>query len=139
MDLGDRAESIKFLIRDRGAYFTDSFDSAFQATGIHVVPTPPAVHSDDEARALWRRVAGLPDERIVARGGEDNFWSMGVPGPRGPCSELYYDRGPALGRAGGPAVDEDRYMEFWNLVFMSHERLPLHPPPGPSWTRRSPR
>ncbi|GAA1160813.1 hypothetical protein GCM10009579_55680 [Streptomyces javensis] len=58
----------------------------------------------------------------MARGDEDNFWSMGVPGPCGPCSELYYDRGPALGRAGGPAVDEDRYMEFWNLVFMSHER-----------------
>ncbi|WP_172381598.1 alanine--tRNA ligase [Streptomyces sp. MNP-20] len=79
-------------------------------------------HSDAESRGLWRRVAGLPDERIVARGDEDNFWSMGVPGPCGPCSELYYDRGPALGRAGGPAVDEDRYMEFWNLVFMQYER-----------------
>ncbi|MGV9230376.1 alanine--tRNA ligase [Streptomyces nigra] len=79
-------------------------------------------HTDDEARELWRRTSGLPDERIVARGDEDNFWSMGVPGPCGPCSELYYDRGPALGRAGGPAVDEDRYMEFWNLVFMQYER-----------------
>ncbi|MFD6437236.1 alanine--tRNA ligase [Streptomyces venezuelae] len=79
-------------------------------------------HSDAEARAIWREVAGLPDERIVDRGDEDNFWSMGVPGPCGPCSELYYDRGPALGRAGGPAVDEDRYMEFWNLVFMQYER-----------------
>ncbi|WP_030606997.1 alanine--tRNA ligase [Streptomyces sclerotialus] len=79
-------------------------------------------HSDDEARAVWRRVAGLPEQRIVARGDEDNFWSMGVPGPCGPCSELYYDRGPALGREGGPAVDEDRYMEFWNLVFMQYER-----------------
>ncbi|MEU5052780.1 alanine--tRNA ligase [Streptomyces sp. NPDC021096] len=79
-------------------------------------------HSDDEAALLWRRIAGLPEERIVRRGDEDNFWSMGVPGPCGPCSELYYDRGPALGRAGGPAVDEDRYMEFWNLVFMQYER-----------------
>ncbi|MGA5729187.1 alanine--tRNA ligase [Streptomyces seoulensis] len=79
-------------------------------------------HTDDESRALWRRVAGLPDERIVARGDEDNFWSMGVPGPCGPCSELYYDRGPAFGPEGGPAVDEDRYMEFWNLVFMQYER-----------------
>ncbi|MEU1309569.1 alanine--tRNA ligase [Streptomyces cinnamoneus] len=79
-------------------------------------------HSDDEAASLWRRIAGLPEERIVRRGDEDNFWSMGVPGPCGPCSELYYDRGPALGRAGGPAVDEDRYMEFWNLVFMQYER-----------------
>ncbi|MFI7895332.1 alanine--tRNA ligase [Streptomyces sp. CACIS-1.16CA] len=81
-------------------------------------------HSDTESRSIWRRVAGLPDERIVDRGDEDNFWSMGVPGPCGPCSELYYDRGPALGREGGPAVDEDRYMEFWNLVFMQYERGP---------------
>ncbi|MEU7105016.1 alanine--tRNA ligase [Streptomyces sp. NPDC046215] len=79
-------------------------------------------HEDEESRALWRRLADLPDERIVARGDEDNFWSMGVPGPCGPCSELFYDRGSALGRAGGPAVDEDRYMEFWNLVFMQYER-----------------
>ncbi|MGV9791516.1 alanine--tRNA ligase [Streptomyces sp. NPDC003435] len=79
-------------------------------------------HTDDESRALWRRIAGLPDERIVARGDADNFWSMGVPGPCGPCSELYYDRGPAFGPEGGPAVDEDRYMEFWNLVFMQYER-----------------
>ncbi|MFE9011467.1 alanine--tRNA ligase [Streptomyces cyaneofuscatus] len=79
-------------------------------------------HSDTESRSIWRRVAGLPDERIVERGDEDNFWSMGVPGPCGPCSELYYDRGPAFGREGGPAVDEDRFMEFWNLVFMQYER-----------------
>ncbi|MFF7874807.1 alanine--tRNA ligase [Streptomyces californicus] len=79
-------------------------------------------HSDTESRGIWRRVAGLPDERIVDRGDEDNFWSMGVPGPCGPCSELYYDRGRAFGREGGPAVDEDRYMEFWNLVFMQYER-----------------
>ncbi|MEU2794091.1 alanine--tRNA ligase [Streptomyces sp. NPDC007100] len=79
-------------------------------------------HTDDEARDLWRRIAGLPEERIVSRGDEDNFWSMGVPGPCGPCSELYYDRGPKYGRAGGPEVDEDRYMEFWNLVFMQYER-----------------
>ncbi|MFD3903556.1 alanine--tRNA ligase [Streptomyces sp. CB04723] len=79
-------------------------------------------HSDAESRGIWRRVADLPDERIVDRGDEDNFWSMGVPGPCGPCSELYYDRGPAFGREGGPAVDEDRYMEFWNLVFMQYER-----------------
>ncbi|KOT86420.1 alanyl-tRNA synthetase [Streptomyces sp. NRRL F-5755] len=79
-------------------------------------------HTDDEARGLWRRIAGLPEERIVSRGDEDNFWSMGVPGPCGPCSELYYDRGPKYGRAGGPEADEDRYMEFWNLVFMQYER-----------------
>ncbi|WP_431775913.1 alanine--tRNA ligase [Streptomyces cucumeris] len=79
-------------------------------------------HTDDESAEIWLRTAELPRDRIVRRGDEDNFWSMGVPGPCGPCSELYYDRGEAFGRAGGPAVDEDRYMEFWNLVFMSHER-----------------
>ncbi|MFH8404321.1 alanine--tRNA ligase [Streptomyces sp. NPDC018019] len=79
-------------------------------------------HSDDEARTLWREISGLPEERIVSRGDEDNFWSMGVPGPCGPCSEMYYDRGPEFGRAGGPEADEDRYMEFWNLVFMQYER-----------------
>ncbi|WP_435242684.1 alanine--tRNA ligase [Streptomyces cucumeris] len=79
-------------------------------------------HTDDESAEIWLRTAGLPRDRIVRRGDEDNFWSMGVSGPCGPCSELYYDRGEAFGRAGGPAVDEDRYMEFWNLVFMSHER-----------------
>ncbi|MFP1662799.1 alanine--tRNA ligase [Streptomyces cavourensis] len=79
-------------------------------------------HTDAEARAVWRRVSGLPEARIVDRGDADNFWSMGVPGPCGPCSELYYDRGPALGAEGGPEVDEDRYMEFWNLVFMQYER-----------------
>ncbi|NLU80452.1 alanine--tRNA ligase [Micromonospora sp. HNM0581] len=75
---------------------------------------------DDEAYEIWRRT-GVPDERIVRRGKKDNFWSMGIPGPAGPCSELYYDRGPAYGTEGGPEVDEDRYLEFWNLVFMQYE------------------
>src|SRR5690242_9745732 len=75
---------------------------------------------DDEAYALWRDT-GVPAERIVRRGKKDNFWSMGIPGPAGPCSELYYDRGPSYGPEGGPEVDEDRYLEFWNLVFMQHE------------------
>ncbi|MFI9550540.1 alanine--tRNA ligase [Nonomuraea endophytica] len=79
-------------------------------------------HEDDEAYTIWRDVIGLPEERIVRRGKKDNFWSMGVPGPCGPCSELYYDRGPAYGPEGGPEVDEDRYLEFWNLVFMQYER-----------------
>jgi alanyl-tRNA synthetase len=77
---------------------------------------------DDEAIDIWRTVVGLPAERIVRRGKADNFWSMGIPGPCGPCSELYIDRGPSYGTEGGPAVDEDRYMEFWNLVFMQNER-----------------
>src|SRR4051794_7542122 len=76
---------------------------------------------DDEAVGLWKRIAGVPDERIVRRGKLDNYWSMGVPGPGGPCSEIYFDRGPAYGPDGGPEVDEDRFMEFWNLVFMQEE------------------
>jgi alanyl-tRNA synthetase len=79
---------------------------------------------DDEAIELWQKVAGLPPERIQRRGMEDNFWSMGVPGPCGPCSEIYYDRGPEYGAEGGPVVDEDRYLEIWNLVFMQNVRGP---------------
>ncbi len=81
-------------------------------------------HDDDEAAEIWHEVVGLPRERIQRRGMADNFWSMGVPGPCGPCSEIYYDRGPAHGREGGPVADEDRYLEVWNLVFMQFERGP---------------
>src|SRR5664280_1869372 len=77
---------------------------------------------DDEAAELWLKHSGIPAERIVRRGMADNFWSMGVPGPCGPCSEIFYDRGPEYGQEGGPAVDEDRYMEIWNLVFMQNVR-----------------
>src|SRR5215472_16040918 len=76
---------------------------------------------DDEAAAIWRDVVGLPEGRIQRRGLADNYWHMGVPGPGGPCSEIYYDRGPEYGREGGPVVDEDRYLEVWNLVFMQHQ------------------
>ncbi|NQW73161.1 MAG: alanine--tRNA ligase [Actinobacteria bacterium] len=76
---------------------------------------------DDEAIEIWHRAAGLPYERIQRRGPKDNYWSMGVPGPGGPCSEIYYDRGPEHGREGGPVEDEDRYLEVWNLVFMQDE------------------
>jgi alanyl-tRNA synthetase len=79
---------------------------------------------DDEAIDIWHKKVGLPLSRIVRRGKADNYWSMGIPGPCGPCSEIYLDRGPAYGREGGPEVDEDRYMEFWNLVFMQNERGP---------------
>src|SRR3954452_11242846 len=79
------------------------------------------LQDDDESREIWKRVAGLPEERIVRRGLADNYWHMGVPGPGGPCSEIYFDRGPEYGREGGPAVDEDRYLEIWNLVFMQEE------------------
>ena len=77
---------------------------------------------DDEAADIWHKKVGVPKERIQRRGMADNFWSMGVPGPCGPCSEIYYDRGPAYGREGGPIADEDRYLEIWNLVFMQNIR-----------------
>jgi alanyl-tRNA synthetase len=77
---------------------------------------------DDEAIALWQEVAGLPPERIQRRGMADNYWSMGIPGPCGPSSEIYYDRGPEYGIDGGPEANEDRYIEIWNLVFMQNER-----------------
>ncbi|KQS97678.1 alanine--tRNA ligase [Cellulomonas sp. Leaf395] len=79
-------------------------------------------HDDDEAADLWKEIAGLPDERIQRRGWKDNFWSTGARGPSGPCSEIYVDRGPQYGAEGGPVVDEDRYLEIWNLVFMQYER-----------------
>ena len=77
---------------------------------------------DDEAFALWQEIAGLPAERIQRRGMEDNYWSMGIPGPCGPSSEIYYDRGQEFGVGGGPIANEDRYVELWNLVFMQSER-----------------
>jgi alanyl-tRNA synthetase len=76
---------------------------------------------DDEAAAIWRDEVGLPESRIQRRGLKDNYWHMGVPGPGGPCSEIYYDRGPEYGREGGPVADEDRYLEVWNLVFMQYQ------------------
>jgi alanyl-tRNA synthetase len=77
---------------------------------------------DDEAADIWHNQIGVPKERIQRRDMADNFWSMGVPGPCGPCSEIYYDRGPAYGAEGGPIADENRYLEIWNLVFMQNER-----------------
>ena len=77
---------------------------------------------DDESIDLWREVADVPLSRIQKRGMKDNYWSTGQPGPAGPCSEIYYDRGPAYGVEGGPEADENRYIEIWNLVFMQFER-----------------
>ncbi|HEX5088254.1 MAG TPA: alanine--tRNA ligase, partial [Nocardioides sp.] len=81
----------------------------------------PTVYDDDaEAVELWRKVTGFPDERIVRLGKKENYWSMGVPGPGGPCSEILIDRGPDYGPEGDFSA-EDRYLEFWNLVFMQDE------------------
>ena len=77
---------------------------------------------DDEAADIWQKQVGVPKNRIQRRGMADNFWSMGVPGPCGPCSEIYFDRGSAYGKEGGPIADEDRYLEIWNLVFMQNIR-----------------
>jgi len=79
------------------------------------------LHEDDEAAKIWHDVVGVPEGRIQRRGLADNYWHMGVPGPGGPCSEIYYDRGPEYGREGGPEADEDRYLEVWNLVFMQYQ------------------
>lgn len=79
------------------------------------------VYEDDsEAIALWKQIADLPDERIQRLGKDTNFWSTGQAGPAGPCSEIFFDRGPAYGIDGGPATDDDRYVEIWNLVFMEY-------------------
>ncbi|MDP4972930.1 MAG: alanine--tRNA ligase-related protein, partial [Pontimonas sp.] len=76
---------------------------------------------DDEAEKLWREIAGIPSQRIQRMGRADNYWSTGQPGPAGPCSEIYFDRGPEFGPDGGPAVDDTRYVEIWNLVFMQYQ------------------
>ena len=75
---------------------------------------------DDEAASLWKKIAGVSDDRIQKMGRADNYWSTGQPGPAGPCSEIYYDRGLEFGPDGGPAVDDTRYIEIWNLVFMQY-------------------
>lgn len=77
---------------------------------------------DEESIALWREIADIPLERIQRLGMKDNYWSTGQPGPAGPCSEIYFDRGPKYGKDGGPAADDNRYLEIWNLVFMQYER-----------------
>ncbi|MBG6190233.1 alanyl-tRNA synthetase [Arthrobacter sp. CAN_A212] len=76
---------------------------------------------DDEALAIWRDQVGVPAERIQKLGEAENYWSTGQPGPGGPCSEIFYDRGPEYGIAGGPATDSPRYIEIWNLVFMQYQ------------------
>jgi len=91
---------------------------------------PSILHGDDEALQIWMKVTGLPSERIVKLGPKENYWSMGMPGPGGPSSEILYDRGPEHGPDGEfetterlvmPAKLEDRYLEIWNLVFMQDE------------------
>ncbi len=86
--------------------------------------TATVYHTDDEAFGLWRKIAGLPEERIIRIATNDNFWSMGDTGPCGPCSEIFYDHGDHIfgGPPGSPNEDGDRFVEIWNLVFMQFER-----------------
>jgi alanyl-tRNA synthetase len=86
--------------------------------------TVTVYHTDDEAFDLWRKIAGLPDERIIRIPTSDNFWSMGDTGPCGPCSEIFYDHGDHIfgGPPGSPDEDGDRFVEIWNLVFMQYEQ-----------------
>jgi len=81
-------------------------------------------HTDDEAFDLWKKIAGLPEERIIRIATKDNFWAMGDDGPCGPCSEIFFDHGPDIagGPPGSPDEDGDRFIEIWNLVFMQHEQ-----------------
>ncbi len=81
-------------------------------------------HTDDEAAAIWKKVAGLPDDRIIRIPTDDNFWRMGPTGPCGPCTEIFFDHGPSIwgGPPGSPEEDGDRFIEIWNLVFMQNEQ-----------------
>ncbi len=83
-------------------------------------------HDDEEAADLWKKVAGLSDDRIIRISTSDNFWMMGPTGPCGPCSEIFYDHGPSIagGPPGSPDEDGDRFIEIWNLVFMQYEQHP---------------
>ncbi|MCI5045202.1 MAG: alanine--tRNA ligase [Aquisalinus sp.] len=113
-----------------GDYFKEeAIESAWKlVTGEYGLPadklTVTVYHTDDEAFDLWKKIAGLPDERIIRIATSDNFWSMGDVGPCGPCSEIFYDHGPEIpgGPPGSPDEDGDRFIEIWNLVFMQFER-----------------
>ena len=99
--------------------------------------TVTVYHDDDEAWTLWKKVAGLPDERIIRIATMDNFWMMGPTGPCGPCTEIFYDHGPEIwgGPPGSPEEDGDRFVEIWNNVFMQFEQFPdgtRKPLPNPS-------
>jgi alanyl-tRNA synthetase len=92
---------------------------------------------DDVAFGLWKKIAGLPESRIIRIAGSDNFWAMGDTGPCGPCSEIFYDHGDRIpgGPPGSPEAEGDRFIEIWNLVFMQYEQLPdgRSPRSTPAW------
>src|ERR1700733_4452808 len=88
--------------------------------------TVTVYHDDDDAFDLWKKIAGLPESRIIRIATSDNFWAMGDTGPCGPCSEIFYDHGPTIpgGPPGSANEDGDRFVEIWNLVFMQYEEGP---------------
>ncbi len=114
-----------------GDYFKErAIDMAWRlTTGVFGLPKDKLLvtvyHTDDEAFNLWKKIAGLPDHKIIRIPTSDNFWQMGDTGPCGPCSEIFIDQGEALqgGPPGSPDEDGDRFLEFWNLVFMQYEQI----------------
>lgn len=114
-----------------GDYFKDeAIDFAWNLiTGEYGIDASRLVvtvyHTDDEAASLWRKIAGLSDDRIIRIATSDNFWAMGDTGPCGPCSEIFYDHGESIpgGPPGSPDEDGDRFIEIWNLVFMQYEQI----------------
>ncbi|MFE2864760.1 alanine--tRNA ligase [Embleya sp. NPDC059259] len=118
-----------------GDYFkSEAIGFAYEVLTEHFGLSPDRLwvtvyEDDDESARIWRSV-GMPSERIQRLGAADNFWSMGVPGPCGPCSDVTYDRGPEYGRDGGPSVDPERFVELWSLVFMRSVRGESEPGGG---------
>lgn len=114
-----------YFKNDAISYAWEFLTSSTEAGGLGIDPERLWVtvyQDDDESIKIWQEVAKIPMARIQKRGMKDNYWSTGQPGPAGPCSEIYFDRGPEYGVEGGPEADEDRYIEIWNLVFMQFER-----------------
>ncbi|MEO1311587.1 MAG: alanine--tRNA ligase, partial [Pseudomonadota bacterium] len=114
-----------------GDYFkAEAIESAWKlVTDVYGLPAERLLvtvyHTDDDAFDLWKKIAGLPEEKIIRIATKDNFWSMGDTGPNGPCSEIFYDHGAGIpgGPPGSPDEDGDRFIEIWNLVFMQYEAL----------------
>lgn len=115
-----------------GDYFKEEaiFNAWTLLTDVYGLPKDKLLttvyHTDDQAFDLWKKIAGLPDERIIRISTSDNFWSMGDTGPCGPCSEIFYDHGEDIpgGPPGSPDEDGDRFIEIWNLVFMQFDQQP---------------
>ncbi len=114
-----------YFKREAIAYAWELLTSPLEKGGLGFDPErlwATVYEEDEESIGYWLEETSIPRERIQKRGMKDNYWSTGQRGPAGPCSEIYFDRGPAYGQEGGPEADEDRYIEIWNLVFMQYER-----------------